>query len=56
MARWLGGGGTSGVLVGKTEGKRQFGRHRLRRKDKVKVNFKVTVGEGVGWIYLAQEH
>ena len=53
---WGGGEGTTRVLVGKTEGKRQFGRYRLRRKDNVKVNLKVTVGEGVDWIYLAQGH
>jgi hypothetical protein len=41
--------------VGKTDGKRQFGRNRLRRKDNIKVNFKVTVGEGVDRIYLAQD-
>ena len=42
-------------MMGKTEGKRQFERHSLRRKDNLKVNFKVTVGEGVDWIYLAQD-
>jgi hypothetical protein len=43
----VGGGDTSSVLVGKTGGKRQFGKHMLRQKDNVKVNFKVTVWEGV---------
>ena len=43
------------VLVGKTEGKRPFGRPRRKRDDKIKIHLQ-EVGCGVmDWVKLAQD-
>ena len=40
------------VLVGKPEGKRPLGRHRLRWEDNIKKDVERTM-RGLDWIYLA---
>jgi hypothetical protein len=40
------------ILVGKPEGKRQFGRRRHRWEENIKINFKVRGWGEVGWIDL----
>ena len=45
--------GTYGVLVGKPEGKRPFGRPRRRWEDNIKRNLS-EVGWGMAWIDLPQ--
>jgi hypothetical protein len=42
------------VLVGKSEGKRPLGRHRLRVDGNIKMAFKEIAWESVDYIYLAQ--
>jgi len=51
VSRYGGRRGTYTVLVGKHEGKRPLGRHRLRWED----NIKMELQEGVDWIDLAQD-
>jgi hypothetical protein len=47
--------GVHRVLVGKPEGKRPFGRSRLRREDNIKTYLQ-DVGGGCGdWMMLAQD-
>jgi hypothetical protein len=41
------------VLVGKPEGKRTFGRPRLRWEDRIRMDLR-EIGWGVEWIQLAQ--
>ena len=54
MARMEKGRGVHKVLVGKPEGKRQFGRPRRRWEDNIKVD--LEVGRGCGdWMGLAQD-
>ena len=43
------------VLVGKPEGKRPFGRPRLRWEDNIKKNLQEIGCEGMGWIELAED-
>jgi hypothetical protein len=55
MVEWRGEVNT-GVLVGKPEGRRPFGRYRHRQEDNIKVDIQ-EMGWGVGdmdWIYLVQ--
>jgi hypothetical protein len=42
------------MLVGKPEGKRLRGRHRLRWEDDVKMNLKEMGWDGMDWIHLAE--
>jgi hypothetical protein len=42
------------ILVEKPEGKRPFGRPRLRREDDVRPHVRDNWCKGVAWIYLAQ--
>jgi hypothetical protein len=42
-------------LVGKTEGKRPFGRPRSRWEDNIRVDIREIVWEGVDWIRLAKD-
>ena len=54
MARMEKGTGVHKVLVGKPEGKRQFGRPRRRWEDNIKVD--LEVGRGCGdWMGLAED-
>jgi hypothetical protein len=41
--------------VGKPEGKRQLGRHRLRWEDNIKIDLQKVGCEGMDWIELAQD-
>jgi hypothetical protein len=41
------------ILVGKSEGKRPFGRHRRRWEDNIKIDPKETGWEVENWIYVA---
>jgi hypothetical protein len=41
------------ILIGKPEGRRSFGRSRLRWKDNIRINFKDIGWEGTDWIYVA---
>jgi len=43
------------VLVGKPEGKRPLGRHRLRWEDSMKMYLKEVGCVGLDWIELAQD-
>jgi hypothetical protein len=43
------------VLVGKPDGKRPFGRPRLRWEDNIKMDLQKVVCEGMEWIELAQD-
>jgi hypothetical protein len=43
------------ILVGKTKGKRPFGRPRRRWEDNVRMVLKEIVWEGVTWMDLAQD-
>ena len=43
------------VLVGKPEGKRQFGRSRLGWEDNIKMDIQEVECGGVDWIELAQD-
>jgi hypothetical protein len=43
------------VLVGKPEGKRPFGRHRLRWEDNIKMDLQKVVCECKDWIELAED-
>jgi len=55
VARMGQGRGVYGVLVGKPEGKRPFGRPRLRWEDNIKMNLQ-EVGGGCGdWMELVQD-
>ena len=55
MARMGEGRGVYRVLVGKPEGKRQFGRPRCRWEDNIKMDLQ-EVGVGCGdWMELAQD-
>jgi hypothetical protein len=42
-------------LVGKPEGKRPLGRPRRRWEDKIKMDLREIVSEGVDWVHLAQD-
>ena len=42
------------VLVGKPEGKRPFGRHRLRRHDSIKMELQEVGWPNMYWIDLSQ--
>jgi hypothetical protein len=44
-----------GILVGKTEGKLQVGRHVRRWKDNIKIDERGIIFSGMDWIYLAQD-
>jgi len=46
--------GLCSVLVGKPEGKRSLGRHRLRWEDTIKKDLQVVGYGGVDWIEMAQ--
>jgi hypothetical protein len=48
-------GGFYKVLVGKTEGKRQFGRPRRRWGDNMKMDLQEVGCRGMDWIELAQD-
>ena len=55
VARMEEGRGVHKVLVGKPEGKRQFGRPKRRREDNIKMDL-LEVGRGSGdWMELAQD-
>jgi hypothetical protein len=43
------------VLVGRTEGKRQLGRPRLRWEDDIKMDLRKMGIDGANWIQLAQD-
>jgi len=43
------------VLMGKPEGKRPFGRPRLRWEDNIKMDLQEVECEGMGWIELVQD-
>jgi hypothetical protein len=43
------------ILVGKSEGKRPFGRSRYRWEDNIRMDPREIVLEGVDWIHLAQD-
>jgi hypothetical protein len=43
------------ILVGKSEGKRPFGRTRLRWEDNIKMDLQEVGFEGMDWIELAQD-
>jgi hypothetical protein len=43
------------ILVGKSEGKRPFGRPRNKWSGSIRTNLNETEWEGVGWINLAQD-
>jgi len=45
----------SRVLVGKPERKRQLGRPRRRREDKIKMDLQEVGRGGMEWIELAQD-
>jgi len=47
--------GIYGVLVGKLEGKRLFGRPRLRWEDNIKMDLQEVECESMDWIELAQD-
>jgi hypothetical protein len=47
--------GVHRVLVGKTEGKRPFGRSRLRWEDNIKMDLQKVGGGGGDWMELAQD-
>jgi len=47
--------GVHRILVGKPEGKRLFGRPRLRWEDNIKVNLKEVGCGGMDWIELAED-
>jgi hypothetical protein len=46
--------GVYGVLVGKTEGKRPFGRPGRRWEDNIKMDYQEVECGGMDWIELAQ--
>jgi hypothetical protein len=43
------------ILVGKPEGKRPFGRHRLRWGDNIRQDLREIRWEGVDWMQLTQD-
>jgi hypothetical protein len=43
------------VLVGRPEGKRPLGRHRRRRDDNIKLEFREIRINGANWIQLVQD-
>ena len=43
------------ILVGKPEGRRPLGRHRLRWEDNIKVDIRNVCWGGMDWIDLAQD-
>jgi hypothetical protein len=43
------------VLVGKPEGKRPLGRHKLRWEDNIKMDCQEVGCEGMDWVELAQD-
>jgi len=43
------------VLVGKPEGKRQLGRHRLRWEDNIKMDLQEVGCTGMDWIEVARD-
>jgi hypothetical protein len=45
---------TCNILVGKSEGKRQFGRPRSKWEDNIRMNLREIGWEGLGLIHLAQ--
>jgi hypothetical protein len=47
--------GVHRVLVGKSEGKRPFGRPRRRWKDNIKMDLWEVGGDGGDWMELAQD-
>jgi hypothetical protein len=49
------GRGVYRVLVGRPEGKRPLGRHRLRWEDEVKIDLREIGIDGENWIQLAQD-
>ena len=55
VARMGEGRGLYRVLVGKPEGKRPFGRPRLRREDSTKMDLQEVGCEVMEWIELAQD-
>ena len=42
-------------MVGKPEGKRQFGRPKRRWEDNIKMDLREVACEGMDWIELAQD-
>jgi hypothetical protein len=44
-----------GVLVGKLDGKRPFGRSRCRWGDNIKISLQETGHEDVNWIHLSRD-
>ena len=48
-------GGLYGVLVGKPEGKRPFGRPKRRWEDNIKMDLQEVGCGGMNWIELAQD-
>jgi hypothetical protein len=49
------GRGVYRVLVGKPEGNKPLGRHRLRWEDNIKADLQEVGGGGMVWIELAQD-
>jgi hypothetical protein len=43
------------ILVGKPEGKRPLGRPRTRCVDRIKIDLREILWDGMDWIYLAED-
>jgi len=43
------------VLLGRSEGKRPFGRPRLRREDNIKMDLQEVGCGNMDWVYVAQD-
>jgi hypothetical protein len=43
------------ILVGKPEGKRPLGRHRLRWEDNIRMDLRQIAWKGVDWMHLAED-
>jgi hypothetical protein len=55
VARMGEGRGVYRVLVGRPEGKRPLGRHRLRCENNINMDLRETGIDGANWIQLAQD-
>jgi hypothetical protein len=60
--RWVGnvacmgeGRGAYRILVGRPEGRKPLGRHRLRWEDNIKMDFQEVGWDDVAWIDMAQD-